>query len=55
MDGDDLQIAFNAKYLMEVLGIVSDDQLALELNGSLQPGILRAGVDFIYIVMPMQA
>ena len=55
MDGDDLQIAFNAKYLMEVLGIVSDDQLALELNGSLQPGILRAGPDFIYIVMPMQA
>ena len=55
MDGDDLQIAFNAKYLMEVLGIVPDDQLALELNGSLQPGILRAGDDFIYIVMPMQA
>lgn len=55
MDGTDLQIAFNAKYLMEVLGIVGGDTLRLELNGSLQPGILRDGADFVYIVMPMQA
>lgn len=55
MDGSDLQIAFNAKYLMEVLGLIPDDQLTLELNGALNPGILRAGEGFIYIVMPMQA
>ena len=55
LDGGDLQIAFNAKYLGEVLGIIPDDQISLELNGSLNPGILRAGEDFIYIVMPMQA
>ena len=55
MDGDDSQIAFNAKYLMEILGILSDDQLKLELNGALQPGILRASDDFVYIVMPMSA
>lgn len=55
MDGEDLQIAFNAKYLMEVLGTLTQDQLQLELNGPLQPGILREGDDFVYIVMPMQA
>ncbi len=55
MDGDDLQIAFNAKYLSEVLGTLADDQLSLELNGPLNPGILRAGESFLYIVMPMQA
>lgn len=55
MDGSDLNIAFNAKYLMEVLSTLSADQLNWELNGHLQPSILREGDDFIYIVMPMQA
>jgi DNA polymerase III sliding clamp (beta) subunit (PCNA family) len=34
---------------------LADDQLSLELNGPLNPGILRAGDSFLYIVMPMQA
>lgn len=55
MDGNDLAIAFNAKYLSEVLGTLAEDSLTLELNGPLNPGILRAGSDFLYIVMPMQA
>lgn len=55
MDGSDLTIAFNAKYLSEVLNTLTADQLTLELNGTLQPGILREGADFVYIVMPMQA
>ncbi|RYZ64439.1 MAG: hypothetical protein EOP09_15955, partial [Proteobacteria bacterium] len=55
MDGSDLNIAFNAKYLMEVLSTLSADQLQWELNGPLQPSILREGDEFIYIVMPMQA
>ena len=55
MDGTDLNIAFNAKYLMEVLNTLSSDALSWELNGHLQPSILREGDDFIYIVMPMQA
>jgi DNA polymerase-3 subunit beta len=55
MDGSDLTIAFNSKYLMEVLGLLGDDQINLELNGPLNPGILRAGGEFLYVVMPMQA
>jgi DNA polymerase-3 subunit beta len=55
MDGEDLEIAFNAKYLSEVLNTLADDQLTLDLNGPLNPGILRAGENFLYIVMPMQA
>jgi len=66
MDGTDLKIAFNARYLMEVLGIVDTDNATLELTGALNPGILRAGngvnadgtgegSDFLYVVMPMQA
>lgn len=56
MDGDNLTIAFNARYLMEVLNILNDDQITLELTGSLNPGILKTqDSDFLYVVMPMQA
>lgn len=55
MDGEPLTIAFNARYLMEVLGLITEERATLELNGPLNPGILRAGADFLYVVMPMQA
>jgi DNA polymerase-3 subunit beta len=57
MDGENLTIAFNTRYLIEALGIISTEQATLELSGALNPGILRAGGqgDFLYVVMPMQA
>lgn len=56
MDGDDLTIAFNARYLQEVLGILNEEKATLELTGALNPGILRpaGNNEFLYVVMPMQ-
>lgn len=56
MDGGDITIAFNARYLLEVLSIVDGEQVLLELTGALNPGILRSSDDdgFLYVVMPMQ-
>ena len=60
MDGGDIKIAFNARYLMEVLGIVGGEEATLELSGALNPGLLRPGngqsenPEFLYVVMPMQ-
>ena len=56
MDGEDITIAFNARYLVEVLGIMDGEQVSLELSGSLNPGILRpsGSEGFLYDVMPMQ-
>jgi DNA polymerase-3 subunit beta len=55
MEGGDITIAFNARYLNEVLSIVHAEQMSLELQGPLNPGILRADnkPDFLYVVMPM--
>ena len=62
MDGENLQIAFNSRYLVEVLGLLHDEKVTLDLAGSLNPGILRSQNggdepidDFLYVVMPMQA
>lgn len=56
LDGGDIKIAFNARYLVEVLGILSAENISIELRGALNPGLLRAaGVeDYLYVVMPMQ-
>ncbi len=57
-EGDDIQIAFNAKYLVDVLNIVETEGVVLELTEPLRPGILRpigdgAG-DYLCVLMPMQ-
>ena len=55
--GDALTIGFNAKYVLEVLGALSDDEVALELAGDLDPGVLKPATDatdFVGVVMPMR-
>lgn len=55
LDGPPLEIAFNAKYLLDVVGVVGSDQLALELSTSSSPGVFRPVSDdaFTHVVMPM--
>ena len=41
-EGDDVEIAFNAKYLLDVLSVLDpDSSLNLELTESLKPGVVR--------------
>jgi DNA polymerase III subunit beta len=54
--GDALKIGFNAKYLMDILNNIQDDEIDLELNDQLSPGIVRPANDSSYtcVVMPMR-
>lgn len=60
MDGEDITIAFNARYVMEVLDHLTSDNAVLELTGPLNPGLIKSAEgttvrdDFSYVVMPMQ-
>jgi DNA polymerase-3 subunit beta len=55
VSGQELQVAFNARYLVDVLGVVKQGQVMLGLNGSNQAGIVRpAGdEDYSHVIMPM--
>ncbi|ADJ26251.1 DNA polymerase III, beta subunit [Dehalogenimonas lykanthroporepellens BL-DC-9] len=55
ISGDEAKIAFNGKYLLDVLSVLTEDQVALEVTGPSSPGVLRpVGSDnYIYVVMPM--
>lgn len=56
VDGDGTTIAFNARYLLDVLQNVSTDQFAIELNGPLSPGVFRPIGDdaYTHVVMPVR-
>ena len=51
-----LEVGFNARYILDVLHWLDDDQVAFELVDTLSPGILRPVKDsgFLAIVMPMR-
>ena len=57
VDGADLEIAFNAKYLIDVLSQIEQPQVVLETSQSTRPGTIRPlGIgeeEFLHVVMPM--
>jgi len=55
VEGEEAKIAFNGKYLTDVLGVLGEAQVALETTSPSSPGIVRpVGVDnYIHVVMPM--
>jgi DNA polymerase-3 subunit beta len=55
VEGEEAKIAFNSKYLMDVLGVLSKDEVALETTTSSSPGVIRPVGDesYIHVVMPM--
>lgn len=54
--GKDMKIGFNAKYILDVLSTVTDEQVSLELKDQLSPGLVRPKSDKEYtcVIMPMR-
>ena len=55
IDGAGLLIAFNVKYLREVLEVIKTPNVALETSAANAPGVLRPIGDdnFLHVIMPM--
>jgi len=55
VEGEEAKIAFNGKYLTDVLSVLREPQVALETTNPSSPGVIRpVGVDnYIHVVMPM--
>jgi DNA polymerase-3 subunit beta len=55
VEGEAAKIAFNSKYLTEVLGVLNAKQVALETNSPSSPGVIRPlGQDnYLHVIMPM--
>lgn len=55
VEGPAVEIAFNVKYLAEVLSVIDTPNVALETTAPTSPGVIRpvGNEDFLYVVMPM--
>jgi DNA polymerase-3 subunit beta len=55
IEGDPVEIAFNAKYLIDVLSVVDSAQVILETTSASSPGVLRpvGDDDYLHVIMPM--
>lgn len=55
LEGEASKIAFNSRYLQDVLAVLDSDEVALETTNPSSPGVLRPvdGDDYVHVVMPM--
>jgi DNA polymerase-3 subunit beta len=56
MDGESAKIAFNSKYLQDVLSVLDAESVALETTSPSSPGVIRpldTGDSYVHVVMPM--
>jgi DNA polymerase-3 subunit beta len=56
IEGEGITIAFNARYLTEILGALTSQKVVLETNTATNPGVLKPVGDdgFIHVIMPLQ-
>jgi DNA polymerase-3 subunit beta len=57
-DGPALQICFNAGYVLDFLGVVETEKVALEFKDDVSQALMRPigaeGYDYLYVIMPMR-
>lgn len=56
VEGEEVQVAFNARYLLDALQAIDADEVELGFNGPLQPAALRphGRDDFLSVIMPVR-
>lgn len=55
-NGNDIEIGFNYKYLLDILKSLEEDYLSFNFNGSLNPCIIKSTEkdDYLYLVLPVR-
>ena len=56
LEGEAMQISFNAVYLIDALRAIGSDNIYLDLTGPLSPGVLRPvdGDQYLSLVLPVR-
>ncbi|RME35459.1 MAG: DNA polymerase III subunit beta [Thermoflexia bacterium] len=55
VEGEQMDIAFNVRFILDVLSVVESPQVQMDVISPSSPGVFRpvGGDDFTYVVMPM--
>jgi len=52
-EGEDLEICFNPHFISDVLKSIDEPEVMIEFKAPNKPGVLRAGTEFTYVLMPV--
>jgi DNA polymerase-3 subunit beta len=55
VEGDEAKVAFNSRYLQDVLQVLGSGQVRLESTGPSNPGVFRpvGSENYVHVIMPM--
>ncbi len=56
IEGQPIEVAFNARYMLDALSVIDTAEVALETRDPSSPGVIKpvGGGEFVHIIMPMQ-
>lgn len=54
--GKEIEISFNAKYILDVLATIPEKNIEIKFSGSINPGVIRGEgkSDYTYVIMPLR-
>lgn len=54
--GEEIRTAYNARYILDILRNISSEEVSLELNEPLSPGVIKpvSDEDYLCVIMPMR-
>ena len=52
-EGDDIEVGFNPAFITDALKVIPSDEVVFELKSGNKPGLIKAGAEFLYVVMPV--
>ena len=56
LEGKDLTIAFNSKYLIDCLRVINDEFINFNLNSSISPCVIKSNTEgeYMYLILPVR-
>jgi DNA polymerase-3 subunit beta len=54
LEGEPLEVGFNPAFLTDALRIIEADEISFELSAANRPAVIKAGGDFLYVLMPVE-
>ena len=56
VEGEEMEITFNYRFLEELLNVIDGDEVAIELTNTTSPGVFRdpKDPDFLHLIMPVK-
>lgn len=56
VSGDEVEITFNAKYVLDILQVMTEKKILFEVNDKASPGVIKSekAKNYIYIIMPLR-